>query len=218
MNGSSLELIPDDDSRYARLTIPTQQSGAKISQSGWKIGGDTIARTTSKGKVEGEPYKDYVTRCRIETDVIELGVLLQSEPKWGEGIFSRAKREPRRTIRISNSEITDVRKDSGNRSNNSALVFETAEDVYELVIFVKRNPTGIVDQLLHGTYDILEGEELDQVVDRISSIKSQAKNIDSNQSKESIAEELERIRNLYEEGSLTEQEFTEAKQSILDDS
>lgn len=123
-----VETVTGESDLFGELTVPTQSDGATITQSGWRVGGDTIARTTSSGTVEEEPYEDLITRLRVLEDEIEMGVLLDD----GYKAINDAKNgaQPTRTIRMSLEDITDVRTGSGGR--DPGFTFETADDVYQV--------------------------------------------------------------------------------------
>lgn len=150
-----VEIVTAEGALFGELTVPTQSDGATITQSGWRVGGDTIARTTSSGTVEEEPYEDLITRLRVLEDEVEMGVLLED----GYKAINDAKNgaQPNRTIRISLEDITDVRTGSGGR--DPGFTFETADDVYQIEL---HNYNG----LLSASGDF-ETEWIDELVDAI---------------------------------------------------
>jgi len=150
-----VEIVTAESDLFGELTVPTQSDGATITQSGWRVGGDTFARTTSSGTVEEEPYEDLITRLRVLEDEIEMGVLLDD----GYKAINDAKKgaQPTRTIRISLDDITDVRTGSGAR--DPGFTFETADDVYQVEL---HNYNG----LLSASGDFETGW-LDELVDAI---------------------------------------------------
>jgi hypothetical protein len=157
-----VEIVTAEGPLFGELTVPTQSDGATISQSGWRVGGDTIARTTSSGTVEEDPYEDLITRLRVLEDEIEMGVLLDD----GYKAINEAKKgaQPTRTIRISLEDITDVRAGSGGR--DPGFTFETAEDVYQIELHN-------YDGLLSASGDF-ETEWIDELVDAIEERSARA--------------------------------------------
>lgn len=157
-----VEIVTAEGGLFGELTVPTQSDGATISQSGWRVGGDTIARTTSSGTVEEESYEDLITRLRVLEDEIEMGVLLEDGYKAVNDAKNGA--QPNRTIRISLEDITDVRTGSGGR--DPGFTFETEEDVYQVEL---HNYNG----LLSDSGDFETGW-IDELVDAIEERSARA--------------------------------------------
>jgi hypothetical protein len=162
-----VDIVTAEGDLFGELTVPTQSDGATISQSGWRIGGDTIARTTSSGTVEEESYEDLITRLRVLGDEIEMGVLLDD----GYKAINDGKKgaQPIRTFRIGLEDITDVRAGSGGR--DPGFTFETEEDVYQVEL---HNYNG----LLSASGDF-ETEWIDELVDAIEERSARADSDDT---------------------------------------
>lgn len=146
-----VDIVTGDNGLFGNLNVPTQSDGATISQSGWRVGGDTIARTTSSGTVEEESYSDMLTRLRVLEDEIELGVMLDDDYQS----ISAAKdgSTPNRTIRISMEDITDVRTGPG--GGNPGFTFETADDVYQIELHLDNGTLSDSSNFQSGWIDAL---------------------------------------------------------------
>jgi hypothetical protein len=200
-----IEIVTPKKKLQAHLYVPTKSDGASISQSGWKLGDGTLSRTTSSGTVEEDVYQDNVVLLRVNRDEIELGVLLSNKLSPGsDRKVSVNETEPERNMRIPMGEITDVRSediDSSYARTFPGFIFETADDVYKLGFHVP-------EQLISPTN--IEKEWIPEVVKKI---RSQS---DRQTSDDGSIEKLEQLKELHEEGVLTDSEFDQKKKEILD--
>jgi len=199
-----IDVITAENDLYGKLTVPTQKEGATISQSGWRIGGDTIARTTSSGTVEENPYKDMITRLRVHEDEIELGVMLDTGMQAKSGAMNG--KPPERTMRIPIGEITDVRTQQINR--HPGFAFETEEDVYKIAVQANEG-------VLTASHDF-ESQWVERLVERIRE-NSEKHSASDEGGRENAVGQIERLKELHDDGALTDQEFESKKQELLDD-
>jgi len=223
---NKMKVITEDNQVAAKLYVPTRSDGATISQSGWEIGGDTISRTTSKGKVEEDEYEDIVSKFHICEDHILMGVMLESSNRTWVQVKRGNSDGPNRHIRIPYSDITDVRRDKvgGVKTGNEKIMqhdgftFETSGDVYKFVLFTKKNNVGFFSSLLKSSMKPVDGATLDEIVERIESKAENAeRSVNSAEVQDdSIADELERIQELRDNGDLSEEEYEKAKKRILE--
>jgi len=199
-----IEVMTDENDLFGELTVPTQKQGAIISQSGWKIGGDTISRTTSSGTVEEESYEDYISRLEIREDTIVMGVML--DDSRNAKVLAERNENPERTIRISLSDVTDVRKEALNRKN-PGIVFETEDDVYKIAIHVHNK---IIED--SSKFD---SSWVDGVID---AIRTQSNKLASEEGGDADSiDQLERLKSLHDDGALSDEEFEEKKADILEE-
>jgi hypothetical protein len=196
-------LISQYNEYYAKLIVPTQSEGASITQSGAVIGGDTFAVTSSSGTIEENPYEDYVTRFLVHSDHLEIGVLLGTG--WGKKGQAKKGKEPERNIRISIDEVTDLRRKK--IEAYPGLVFETPNDVYQLKVASNsgKTPISAFGAKLNKTWKIIEKRQ---------NALSNTSNTDGS-SDEGLVDELERLSDLHEKGVLTDEEFEQAKDRLL---
>lgn len=222
-----LKLITQDNSYGAELVVPTRSDGATLSKSGWEIGGDTISRTTSKGKIEEEVYEDIVHTFIVHEDHIEMGVMMETGTNVLGKVVQGKRDGPKRTIRIPMADVTDVRTEKvggqenafgGDRLNSKeGIAFETPEDVYQMVIYTLRNSGGILNRFLYGSLIVVEGKKRDRTIEKIEeNIGPAIRNENSSGQSKSIADDLERLKDLHNSGVLTDDEFRDAKNRLLD--
>jgi len=182
-----------------------------VSQSGWKLGDGTLSRTTSSGIIEEETYEDIVPLLRIKKNEIEIGVLLSDDSdSLSERKAALGETGPERNIRIPIGEITDVRE-GGIELNEFITIpgftFEIANDVYKLGFIV---PTKAV--LKSNT----EKEWVSEVVEKIRT-QSEKQVSDGDAHDDDAVEKLERLKDLHDKGALSDAEFEEKKDWLLDD-
>lgn len=206
--GSGIYVITEDNGRYARLTVPTQKSGATFSSGGWNFGTENIKKTTSKGKIVENHLEDFATRFVVKENQIELGVMLVEETRgWGgvsTGHMHKGK-SPEQTLRIYTSDITDVRQET--IEGLPGIAFETREDVYKLKI----------QQSGYEDIEPLE-EDIRKATELIEESKSDNSSEPESQSSapEDNITKLERLADLNEQGILSDEEFEEKKSELLD--
>jgi len=220
-----MELVTPENPYAAKLTLPTRSDGATISKNGWEIGGDTITRTTTKGRVEGEPYKDIISKLIIHEDHIEIGLLLKTSRLAFREVFKGKANGPKRTLHIPLTDITEIRKQAdtnqieyGNNLNPQTFVFETAEDVYKIALYSYDKESDFIKTVLSDSMPNLE-EPIEKAVEKVRKnmeepVYSKKKSTTQNNS---IADDLERIKELHDKGVLTDEEFSKAKNRLLED-
>lgn len=216
-HNESLKIITPENSYSGILHVPTKSDGATISQSGWVIGNGTISRTTSKGSVEEEEYKDIVSKLIVHDSHIELGVMLRSDLPFHIGVNGENAGTPERTIRVDLPEVTDVRQGEIGVPPSVGLIFETSEDVYQIKLFNhdQNQDKGLLRRIFSN--DMANNDELiRQSVERIQASPGKSESTGGNPGDESVGEELERVKELYERDMLSEEEFQKAKKRILE--
>lgn len=207
--GSRINIITEDNGRYARLIVPTQKSGATFSSGGWNFGTENIKKTTSKGKIVENHLEDFATRFVVKEDQIELGVMLVEETRGWGGVTTGQKykgKSPEQTLRINTSDITDVRQET--IEGLPGITFETQEDVYKL-------------KIQHSGYEDTQPFEEDirkatELIDENKSDNGSEPESQSSAPEDNITK-LERLADLNEQGILSDDEFEEKKSELLDD-
>ena len=175
-----------------------------------EVGGDTFSVGSSTGKVEEDIYEDYVTRFLVHEDYIEIGVLLEAdgfssvnklEAKQGE--------DPDRTFRIETSSITDVRREKVERY--PGIAFETADDLYKLKLATTEGGFA-------SSSKDFDTATLEEAIEKIKENMTEefGKIEDSSSNSGSLVEELERLADLHESGALSDKEFQQAKDDLLE--
>lgn len=189
---------------YAKMIIPTKSSGATFTASGWNIGGDIVRRTTSKGKVEDEPWENYVKKLTVHEEFVEIGVT------YGDMSITSDNRI-NQTMRIELADISHIRKQSVEAT--TGFMLETPGDVYQFKLsrkgFGRRAKSSdaneAVRHLKNAVKNAPESEEAEPVSEG------------SEESTEGDAiDKLSRVKELYDDGVLTEEEFQEKKSELLD--
>jgi len=208
-NQYPIDIVTPQTELNAHLYVPTKSDGATISQSGWEIGGGTITGTTSSGSIDENIYKDNISLLSIKKDEIEVGVLLSDDvssySKNGEEIDET---EPERVIRIPTHEITDVRNKSIEHGYNTfpGFTFETADEVYKIGFFT-------TIWLTDGVSTNIEDNWIQGVVENIRTLSEKQESA----GEEDAMGKLERLNELHKKGALSDAEFEEKKEDLLDD-
>lgn len=189
---------------YAKLIVPTKSSGATFTASGWSIGGDIVRRNTSKGELEEQPYENYVKKFVIYEDRVEIGIT------YGD-MSIKSDNSINQTIKINLRDIYNVRKQRV--EGKIGFVFEAGEDVYQFKLARKGlggkvKPTDARSAIIYLKKAVKNTPEKSP---------NQTENTNSEDPEEGNAiEKLSRIKELHDEGVLTEEEFQEKKAELLD--
>lgn len=188
-----------DNPLYAKLIVPTKSSGATFTSKGWSIGGDIVRGTSSKGKIEDDSWENYVKKLELSQDHVEIGVT------HGD-LSATSDNKIHQTIRIHLSEISDVRIQKV--EGFTGFIFETEGDVYQFKLAKK-------GALSTATQADAEGA--------VSSIKTAIQNASDNREesdertgKKDPVEKLSEIKELHDQDVLTDEEFENKKQELLD--
>lgn len=201
MEDSEIDLFTKDDDVYAKLTIPTQADGSDVALADTGI--------ASKGTIDEREFERYVGRLSVYSNRIEFGIYKKEGTSQGHLKAKGWESALDRTIRVSHSDITDVRYKSFEHINGNypGFAFETETDLYEIK-FAKDKvfwPSKVNDDPIRKAISIIENN-----MGGPSSINEESE-VDHN-----TTDELERLANLYEKGALTENEFETLKSDLID--
>lgn len=189
---------------YAKLIVPTKSSGATFTASGWSIGGDIVRRNTSKGEIGEQPYENYVKKFVIYEDRVEIGIT------FGD-MSIKSDNSINQTIKLNLIDIYNIRKQRV--GGKIGFVFEANGDVYQFKLARKglggrTKPTDARSAMIHLKKAVRNAPE---------QTSNQTKNTKSEDQEEGDAiEKLSRIKELHDEGVLTDEEFQEKKAELLD--
>lgn len=203
MSPDVVEVVTESNDLYGKLRVPTQSAGATIDQGSVEMG----PVESSGGSIKEERYEDHITRLTVTDEQIEIGLALSNH---APGTKTRAKRgeEPDRTLRVPISEVTDVRKKK--LAGHPGFVFETTSDVYE----VKLATTGGGLLSSPKKFDEAPIEKVVEVIEAEKSNSVESSDSDS-ESGTTLTDELERLADLHEKGALSDTEFQQAKDDLL---
>jgi hypothetical protein len=194
-----------NNSLYAKLIVPTKSSGATFTASGWNIGGDVVRRTTSKGTVEEEPWENYVRKLIVHEDHVEIGIT------YGDLSLTSDNRV-NQTIRIDLVDIAGIRKQGG--EGTTGFMFETAKDVYQCRLS-RRGLAGSAkssdasEAVRHLKNAVKNGSESEETEPESEGSEEP--------SEDDAIDKLSRIKELYDDGVITEEEFEDKKEDLLDE-
>jgi len=192
-----------DNPLYAKLIVPTKSSGAKITQKGWNIGGDIVRRTSSNGRVEEESWENYVKKLIVHDDHLGIGIT--------HGDLSvTSDNQVHQTLRIDLNEINDLRYQR--IEGLHGFTFQSEGDVYQFKLTNK------------GFASTASKQDAKDAVYSIKTAIKQAPEQEAKNPEESTVEgseddaiqKLSQIKELHDDGVLTDGEFEEKKQDLLD--
>lgn len=195
---------PEQDNLYAKLVVPTKSSGATFTSQGWSIGGDIVRRSSSKGEIEEESWENYVKKLVLYDDHIEIGITHGDMSLTSDNTIHQ-------NIRLNLSDISDARTQK--IEMKSGFVFETAEDVYQFKLGKK------------GMGSKAKGSDAHEIAQKFKKAVRDAPKEKPEQSASSSKEDasvsdpmekLSQIKDLHDQGVLTDEEFEEKKKELLD--
>jgi hypothetical protein len=100
-------------------------------------------------------------------------------------------------------------------TGNSPLVFLRIEEPYSLLSFLMYVPIGIVVFMLLAQHKIMHAQAQAAQAAQAHAAQAQAQAKESNQGKNDVFQELERLASLKQQGLITEEEFQKLKTRLL---
>ncbi|GAA0219969.1 SHOCT domain-containing protein [Halobaculum roseum] len=201
-----IQVITPDNKLFAKLIIPTMSGGKSISQ--------VEMGNISGGSVTNESQIDYVNNLIIHRDHIEIGVILFDNFNWNITGRMNVKTEssPNRTIRVGMENVTEIKREM--IKHHPGLIFETDDHVFNFKFaesISKFQSTSNFDEtIINEAYYMIKNQMGG------GNFKQGIESGEDNPKDSSLTDELERLKQLHDEGDLNESEYEKAKNKLLE--